>query len=496
MRSIYLPNKSIIKIFTLLILVITSSPNLHAQIFTSKDKDRDKDKETGAEVAKQVEEQIGIYQAPETTEYLQAIGKRLVSNLKDRKFDFQFHVVDQWEPNAFALPGGYIYFSRGLLILANDEGEIAGVMGHEITHVTERHSASQQKRAIVPGLLSVPGAIVGSVVSEDLGNLINSPINMIGKVSMSSYSRKHESEADELGMRLSAKSGYDPLLLATMLQQLEKDVEMLTNKKREYSFFDSHPMTPDRVEDVHDEAEDLKWTKKPDIAGNKADFLKKLDGLYYTENPAQGIFRGKKFLHPDMNFTITFPGDWIAVNTPSLVGAYNEDQEALIFINAIGGATDPEQLGKALVDELQNKHKKKAESAEPVKIGTWPGYMVKFNDTSGRETAHVYYLWVTINDLTYGLIGAGVDRYKENLRKTVLSLRPLTSEERNSITGIRLRIAEAKSGETLAELSKRTDNVWEADYTAMINNIPEETILEKGQLIKIAKEEKYVSGGK
>jgi len=491
MKSISLSNKSILNIITVLIL-ITSSPLLHAQIFRSTQKD----KEQGAEVARQVEEQIGIYETPVTTDYIRAIGERLVANLKDREFDFQFQIADQWEPNAFALPGGYIYFSRGLLILANQEGEIAGVLGHEISHVTERHSARQQERAIVPGLLSLPGAIVGSVVSEDLGNLINSPINMIGKVSLAGYSRKQESQADKLGMHLSAKSGYDPLLLASSLEQLEKDVEMLTDRKREFSIFDSHPMTPDRVEDVHDEANDLNWTKKSDIVKNRAEFLKKLDGLYYTENPAQGIFHGQKFLHPDLNFTITFPGDWLTVNTPSLVGAYRENNEAMIFISAIGKATDPEQLGKALVNELQNKHNKRAESAEPVKVGEWPGYLVKFNDTSGSETAHIYYLWVTIRDLTYTLIGAGADQYKEDLRKAVLSLRPLTSEERNSIIGIRLRIATAQAGETLTELSQRTGNVWKADYTAMINNFPENEKLEEGQLIKIAREEQYISGEK
>ena len=208
MKFCTLSKKFIINLITLLFLIMTSSTILHAQIFSSSNKD----KEIGAEVAKQVEEQIGIYEAPVTTTYLRAIGERLVANLKDREFDFEFHIADQWEPNAFALPGGYIYFSRGLLILANTEGEIAGVLGHEISHVTERHSARQQERAILPGLLSLPGAIVGTVVNEDLGNLINSPINMIGKVSLSSYSRKQESQADKLGMHLSAKSGYDPLL--------------------------------------------------------------------------------------------------------------------------------------------------------------------------------------------------------------------------------------------------------------------------------------------
>jgi predicted Zn-dependent protease len=271
---------------------------------------------------------------------------------------------------------------------------------------------------------------------------------------------------------------------------------MLTDRKREFSFFDSHPMTPDRVEDINHEAKKVKWSKKPDLAKDRAELLQKLDGLYYSENPAQGIFRGQKFLHPDFNFTITFPDGWKTTNTPSLVGAYMENQEAVIFISGIGGATDPEKPGKAFVEKLAKEHNTRPESAEKVMVHDWPGYLVTIDDASSGQSAHIRYLWVTIGKLTYQLIGAGPDRYRQDLKESVLSLRPLTSEERNSITGIRLRIAKAKPGETLAELSKRTKNVWPVDYTAMINNIPVSTNLEKGQLVKIAKKELYVSGKK
>jgi predicted Zn-dependent protease len=295
-------------------------------------------------------------------------------------------------------------------------------------------------------------------------------------------------------MRLSAKSGYDPLLLASNLQRLEKDVEMLTKRKREFSFFDSHPMTPDRVEDIRREAKKIKWSPKQAIAKDKADFLRRLDGLYYAENPAQGVYRGQQFLHPDLNFTITFPDKWKTTNTPSLVGAYKENKEAMIFINGIGKAADPEKLGQAFVEELANKHNTRPESAEKVMVHDWPGYLVTIDDASSGQSAHIKYLWVTIGNLTYQLIGAGPDRYKADLKKTVLSLRPLTSQERNSITGIRLRIAVAKSGETLAQLGQRTGNVWPVDYTAMMNNIPENSMLTDGQLIKIARKEPYISG--
>ena len=138
MKSFTFLKRSFVFVFTIFLVIISSTFNLHAQIFSSAKSD----KETGEKVAKQVEEQIGIFQAAVTTDYVRAIGERLVANLGKSEFDFQFQIADQWEPNAFAVPGGYVYISRGLLILANEEGELAGVMGHEISHVTERHSAS------------------------------------------------------------------------------------------------------------------------------------------------------------------------------------------------------------------------------------------------------------------------------------------------------------------------------------------------------------------
>src|SRR5205807_1569521 len=134
----------------------------------------------GAEVEKLVEKQIGLCSAPATEAYLREVGKRLATTVKDSRWDFRFQIADQKEPNAFAIPGGGIYVSRGLLILVNKEDELAGVLAHEIAHVTQRHSANQQRRGFLPGLLTLPGKLVGSVVSDDLGNLINAPIETVG----------------------------------------------------------------------------------------------------------------------------------------------------------------------------------------------------------------------------------------------------------------------------------------------------------------------------
>ena len=176
-----------------------------------------RDIEQGAEVAKLVEQQIGLCSLPETQGYLQQVGGRLVAAAGDPRWKFTFQIVDQEEPNAFAIPGGGIYVSRGLLILTEREDELVGVLAHEIAHVTQRHSARQQRKGILPALLSLPCRVVGGVASEDFGALINAPVDVVGGVWLSRYSRSQESEADRIGIRTAAQAGYDSAALADIL---------------------------------------------------------------------------------------------------------------------------------------------------------------------------------------------------------------------------------------------------------------------------------------
>ena len=213
-----------------------------------------RDIEQGAEVAKLVEQQIGLYPMPQTEAYLREVGGRLVAVVNDPRWKFSFQIVDQQEPNAFAIPGGGIYVSRGLLALIKREDELAGVLAHEIAHVTQRHSAKQQRKGILPGLLSVPGNVVGNVVGENLGALINAPIDTVGGAWLSRYSRGQESESDRIGIRTAAQAGYEPTALADILQRLEQDVASQTGQERRFSIFDSHPMTETRLKDIRSRA--------------------------------------------------------------------------------------------------------------------------------------------------------------------------------------------------------------------------------------------------
>ncbi len=164
------------------------------------------------------------------------------------------------EPNAFALPGGYIYVSRGLLSLVNDEAELACVIGHEMIHVTKRHSVKQMKKSIFPAILHIPGAVVG-LFNQDLGRIINTPVSFGSELFLSNYSRKQETESDELGIKIASQAGYDPSRLTVILDNLAKDVALLTGEEEKKSYFSTHPITPKRIERIEKELPALNWTK-------------------------------------------------------------------------------------------------------------------------------------------------------------------------------------------------------------------------------------------
>jgi predicted Zn-dependent protease len=245
------PGKSIASLLLLTLILLHSGISVAQSI--------ELDKKLGAENAKLVEVQIGLVNDKELTGYVQSVGNRLIAELDNNPFEFQFHIADDPIPNAFALPGGYVYVTRGILSLITTEDELACVMGHEIIHVIRRHSVRQMRSSILPHMLELPGAIVGTVVDEDLGNLLNTPITTSNRLLLSSYSRKHETESDTRGIELASKAGYDPNAMATILERLSLAVEVITNEKEKKSYFDDHPFTPDRVNKINKTSSKLSW---------------------------------------------------------------------------------------------------------------------------------------------------------------------------------------------------------------------------------------------
>ena len=448
----------------------------------------DLDKRLGAENAKIVEEQIGLYPDKVLTEYVRSIGKRLEAALDDNPFEFNFYVADDPIPNAFALPGGYVYVTRGILSLVTTEDELAGIMAHEIVHVTERHSIKQMRRSILPNMLELPGDIVGKVVNDDLGTLLNMPVTTSNSLFQASYSRKHETESDKKGIELASKAGYNPAVLADILERLSLAVEVLTNEKEKKSYFDSHPYTPDRVNNITKTSSKLNWEEKTKIS---EDFPAPLDGMLYGSSPKKGLFKEQTFIHPNLNFTITFPEDWETTNQPSTVAAIHKDRQAGIFLGLEDNSKSPEEYAKIFEDEIVKSYDKKPSISEPRLVNNHPGYLISMVDNSGSEPMYIHILWLKMDGHIFKLIGIAPKSLETDLKKTALSLRTLKVDERKTIEMYTLRVVKANKNESLEGLSKRTHNIVNTNITSIINDIDEKEGLDKNQAVKIIVKEKY-----
>jgi len=456
----------------------------HAQLLGASPQ---RDVEQGAEVAKLVERQIGLCSLPVTEAYLHEVGQRLVAAADDPRWKFSFQIVDQEEPNSFAIPGGGIYVSRGLLALLEREDELACVLAHEIAHVTQRHSARQQRKGFLPELLSLPGNVVGNVVSENLGALINVPIDTVGGAWLSHYSRSQETEADRIGIRTAAQAGYQPTALADILQRLDRDVASQTGKERRFSIFDSHPMTQRRLKDIHRWATSLSPATKAPVAADTAALFAKLDGIWWGENPEDGVFHKDQFLQPTIGFTLTLPAGWKHRNTPQYVISIEPNQEAMLLLGLAGPAADPETTGQEFIKQMRDRAGIEPVSARKTTLGSFPAFLATYQDRSGRTPVYLHFLWVTMAERTYQLIGLAPEQHRQTLRNAALTLRPLTEAERGSVTGKRLRIVAARRGERLEDLAARSGNVWSPAYTALANGLDVEATLSEGHLVKITR---------
>ncbi len=268
----------------------------------------------GQEQDVQIRAQMGVYDDAGLQEYVTGIGQRLAQTSERPNLPWHFTVVDQPVVNAFALPGGYIYITRGILPYLDSEAQLAGVMGHEIGHVTARHAASQYSRQVGAGL----GLLLGSILVPEAR-----PFTDLGQAGLGvlflKYGRDDEAQADQLGVRYASRAGWDPEGVPRMLTTLGR-IEEASDSHGVPTWLATHPPAPDRVARVQEavqQAEAAGGTFKTD----RDQFLQQIDGVIYGDNPEQGIVRGSTFLHPKLKLQVDFPNGWDVMNSASQVAA-------------------------------------------------------------------------------------------------------------------------------------------------------------------------------
>ena len=257
----------------------------------------------GAKEHTKVEQTFGNFMQGPIADYVSRIGKKIIANTERKDVQYKFFVIDSPIVNAFAVPGGYIYVSRGLLALANDEAELAAVLAHEVGHITARHAAERVSQGFLVGLGAA--ILAAAVDSPHAGKAAGVGSDLYIK----SYSRGQEHQSDKLGVRYLSRAGYDTKAMASFLQSLDAQKKLearLSGKKNsgKFNYFSTHPLTEDRV--IQASAETDNYPKDPSVS-NRNSYLRMIDGLVYGDSADQGFIRNNHFYHTQLDFTFSVP---------------------------------------------------------------------------------------------------------------------------------------------------------------------------------------------
>ncbi|MBI2877970.1 MAG: M48 family metalloprotease [Candidatus Tectomicrobia bacterium] len=467
----------------------------------------------GKEQDPKVLEEFGQFDQAKWQDYVNQVGQKLAAVSHRPELIYRFKVVDSPDLNAFALPGGYIYVTRGLLATLNSEAELATVLGHEIGHVTARHAVEQMTKAQTYQVLSMIGSIFVPQIRQ-FGQLMD--ILFFGI--LMGYGRQAEFQSDQLGIEYAYKAGYDPKAAAGFLKTL-KGMEKDAGKGGFEGFFASHPETLDRIKAAEQGAG--KWLsgngqKAPDkltegkgtspgvrdnLIEGRDTYLARLDGLPYGPSPKEGVVTGNVFRHKELGLEVTFPEGWEVLNGKSAVLSKEPDPEQG---EKPDHKSERNHFIQMTVDDLSKRYtpeeyarkyaggKFKIRTGEAREVNGLKAY-VGMGEGSHRKLGKIaiQYAFILKGDKVFHLIGfAPPGEFKEvegKFLKTIESFRGLSREEAEKIKPTRIEIYEVKAGETLEAIVKaHAAKGQDVKEIAKLNGLdPQKPDLKAGQKIKL-----------
>ena len=450
----------------------------------------------GADEAKRVEAQVGLVTDTQFVDYVTAIGQRLVSEFPENDTTYTFAVVDMPEPNAFALPGGFVYVSRGLLALVNSEDELATVIAHEIGHVAAHHASRRLTVAAPFAIVTGITSFATSIVSPLLGNVVAGIGGLTTNLVVAPYSREQEREADSLGMELAARSGWDPAALGSILHTMERDEKLHGSKASRFSFLSSHPSTPERVRAATEQASELTIVPHDPIAADRTAVLRRLDGLVIGNDPAGGVIADNRFLHPELDLALEFPDGWKIENGRAAVAAIAPKGDALSMMRSAEAGEDLTTVVRRAATELG------VGADTEIERTTIAGDKAARFETAARTQegtpVQLYLTCIDHHGAVLEVLGiCALDRaatYANVLKKVPKTLRSLAVADWPYIQATRLRLETASGGDTVTKVVVRSKSAWRPDEAAVANGVETNSTLADGFTVKLAVTEPYRKG--
>jgi predicted Zn-dependent protease len=431
----------------------------------------------GRQGVQQVEQTIGYVDNDALQAYVQRLGAQLAAAAERPDLPWTFRVVDDPTPNAFALPGGFIFFTRGMMNLMDSEAELITVLGHEIGHVTARHSVTQLTR----GQLANLGLGVGGILFPELqpfGQVASAGLDLL----FLKYGRGAERQADDLAFRYALEAGYDVGEADDIFLSLQRMGE-LEERSALPTWLSTHPAPEERVERFRQRQAEL-GARQDEPRLGRAEYLGMIDGLVYGENPRNGFFREGVFYHPDLRFRFAVPAQWQTQNLARAVLALSPQRDASVQLTLTADAEPAVALRQFLAQQgIQ------AGQARQQTINGIPAAIGSFQAQTQQGVIRGLVAYLRYGGATYQLVSytpaAQYAQYDRLFQQIIGSFGPLTDPQILAVQPNRIDIVRLDRNLSLGEFNRIYPSVIPIERLALLNQVPnQDAALAAGTLVK------------
>ena len=447
----------------------------------------------GQEVDREIVAEFGLYDDEGVADYFNHISQEILENShmrrpetaeRFRQTEFTFRVLDSPVVNAFALPGGYVYVTRGLMAHMNNEAQLAVVIGHEIGHVAARHASQRGLQHAIGQVVVIGGAIIGQELFGLPGEGILNLSSTAAQLLFLSYSRNHERESDRLGVEYAAKTGYvaaEGAAFFTSLKRIsERSGQAIPN------LLSTHPDPGERERNIPRKAEEWRQQGYEQTILNTDEYMQLLDGMTYGENPRQGFREDGNYYHPDLEFYFPIPENWQLINQPTQVVLLSPNNEAVSILRIDSqSATARESVQQFLSNnDINTEDQRSAQS------GNLTAYEANFSIQNEGETLGVNVYAVEYGDRVYRYINYTSENrfnnFKPRFDEITGGFAQLNDERILNINPVTLRVTQVESSTRFRDLlpSSLPMNI-DAEEIAIVNQVHLDDVIEAGTHIKI-----------
>ena len=414
----------------------------------------------GLQAAKEASDQMGVYPDSQLQAYVKSLGAPIAAASERPQLPWQFTVIDDPVVNAFALPGGPVFVTRGILGYMNSEAQLVSVLGHEIGHVTAKHSVNQMSRAQL-AQIGLVGAMLVRPELQRFGDLGSQALGLM----FLKFGRDDETQADDLGFRYMTRQGYEPTEMAEMFRTLERTTG---GGSRTPEWLSTHPDPGNRVARTGERI--AAWTRPAGpLKVNRDPFLRHVDGIVFGDDPRQGYFEQAVFYHPTLRFRLDFPAGWKTQNSPQQVAGVSAAQDAILVLSG-AGTTAPAQAAAQFTAQQGVRSLGVSTSS----INGLPAAVAQFTAQPDPQTIIAgYAAFVQLDGATYRILAYTgqqvIGTYDAAFRRAIGSFQRVTDARVLGVKPQRIRLVQLKAAMTLAQFNQQYPSVIPIEQLAVIN---------------------------